>query len=151
MVFTRRKKKKGNKTPEMVTMKRAGCSGGFWNRKHSCCCTGFVCIATDWSHGTVEMVKTHLHLYLKKILWVFFFPWEHVLSSGGLFSDLGWGGSFNGLEEEDVATLDSSVVCGVNFSSNRPEFSGLPPAHSWIVYILLKKKSNLCIFYIIYR
>lgn len=78
------KKKKGNKTPKMVTMKRAGCLGGFWNRKHSCCCTGFVCIATDWSHGTVEMVKTHLHLYLK-ICGFFFFPWEHVLSSGGFF------------------------------------------------------------------
>lgn len=68
----------------------------------------------------------------------------------GFFSDLGWGGSFNGLEEEDVATLDSSVVCGVNFSSNRPEFSGFPPAHSWIVYILLKKKSQISVFFILY-
>lgn len=53
-----------------------------------------------------------------------------------------------GLEEEAGG---DNVVCGVNFGSTGAEFSGLPPAHRWIMYILLKKEPNLCIFYIIYK
>lgn len=62
----------------------------------------------------------------------------------------GWGGAGLFVGWGERATLDS-IVCSVNFSNIRPEFSGLPPAHSWIMYILLQKEeSNLCIFYILY-
>jgi len=73
------------------------------------------------------------------------------LSSGFLSEGSGsvalWGGG------EDVAPLGGSVVCGVNFSSNRPGLSGLPPAHSCIMYILLQKqtkKSQISVFFILY-
>lgn len=52
-----------------------------------------------------------------------------------------------GLEEE--ARVDN-VVCGVNFGSNGAEFLGLPPAHRWIMYILLKKKIVKSLYFLYY-
>lgn len=52
-----------------------------------------------------------------------------------------------GLEEEAGG---DNVVCGVNFGSTRAEFSGLPPAHRWIMYILLKKKKVKSLYFLYY-
>lgn len=93
---------------------------------------GFVRIATDqpWNCRNGENTSSLLEILIFGCFFFFLTGVDHY-----------------GLEEEAGG---DNVVCGVNFGSTGAEFSGLPPAHRWIMYILLKKKKVKSLYFLYY-
>lgn len=142
------KKKKSNKTPKMVIVKRWGRCFWWSLKRGSTAAVARASLALllievtellKWWNPSSSLLENFFMKTCIKI-WIFFL---NGWGGGGLFYGVG--------RKEGIATLDRSIVCGVNSSSKGPEFSGLLSAHSWIMYILLQKEeSKLCIFYILY-